>query len=183
MTREQLATYSRTLDWFLWTWLGRGVPSLRPRMTLEETLRLARMAHRDHYPTRRALRDVDLALAWLATELHAEEPRRVPAHWRSSRREVPIEAWADMGPGRRVTLTVHDGTHTRELVLEPETTWALLRQLLAAVGHARQPDESGLRTDTVLLVNPLNGRTWTEEEDEPTSPLDPPTPGWRGARR
>ena len=167
MTPDELSTYDRLLSWFLWTWLGQGAYVRRPRITLEQALRLAREAHRQHYPHRRPLREHELALAWLATDLR-DEPRRVEAMWWSERSdtEVDLHVWASLGPGRRVAIGLgtrggeKPGTG-REILLEPGAAWALLRQLLATVGRAREPREDGVRSDTVMMP-PINGRTWDD---------------------
>lgn len=169
MNPDELRTYDRLLRWFLWTWLGRGSFERRPGVGLEEALRIARLAHRDHYPTRRPLREHEIALAWLATQLQTEEPRRVDAAWSSERGEVDVDVWADSGAGRRVAIGMATPERTREVLLDVNQGWSLVRQILGALGRARSPEDAGIRTDTVVVANPLPPRgvdTWSESLED-----------------
>lgn len=157
LSPEELRVYDHAWTWFTHTYFGQGPYVVRPLIKLEQCLNLIRRAHHHHYPSRRGLAsEHQVALAWCATVLRAEEPYRVDGEWVGEKpTPVPVGAWVELGAGRRVAVELAVLSETiparkRTLLFGADEALGLVRMVLAAVAELRAPQVRG-RTDTVVV--------------------------------
>lgn len=150
LTPDERHLYQRLQRWFAWVWVGHGHDIARPAISLEYALYLVRRADEPNTP----MREMELALAWVATSARLDEGEPFHAAWAGERtNDVRVGLWVEADERQRVAMVVSTGTipgKSRSVRFDARTAFGVARAVLATIGRLRQPADPADENTVVM---------------------------------